>query len=192
MKRTLFLSVLVAGVALALAAGSYSALAGTDPLTDVAGVVTGQEDPDADPDADDADDDGDDADDDGDDADDDGDDADDDGDDVDANDPNDVGVLTSHGDGPNPDRGCATGSLDHAREVLAALLVEDHPGENEGIQNALDKMCHGDAVVTTSSPEAGGGDGGGSEDHPGDGNAFGRGHGQGKPEGVPTNGGDEE
>ena len=60
MKRTLILSVLVAGVALALAAGSYSALAGTDPLTDVAGVVMGQEDPEDDPDADDdeADDDG--------------------------------------------------------------------------------------------------------------------------------------
>ncbi len=45
MKRTLFLSGLVAVVALALAAGSYSALAGTDPVTAVAGVVTGQEDP---------------------------------------------------------------------------------------------------------------------------------------------------
>ncbi len=56
MKRTLFLSVLVAGVALALAAGSYSALAGTDPVTEVAGVVMGAEDPDDDPDADDADD----------------------------------------------------------------------------------------------------------------------------------------
>ncbi len=46
MKRTLFLCVLVAGVALALAAGSYSALAGSDPVTGVAGVVTGVEDPD--------------------------------------------------------------------------------------------------------------------------------------------------
>jgi hypothetical protein len=60
MKRTLFLSALVAGVALALAAGSYSALAGSDPVTDVAGVVTGVDDPDADPDADDVDDDDDD------------------------------------------------------------------------------------------------------------------------------------
>ena len=60
MKRTLILSMLVAGVALALAAGSYTALAGTDPLTDVAGVVMGQEHPDDDDDADedDADDDG--------------------------------------------------------------------------------------------------------------------------------------
>ncbi len=57
MKRTLFLSVLVAGVALALAAGSYAALAGTDPVTKVAGVVTGVDDPDDDPDADDVDDD---------------------------------------------------------------------------------------------------------------------------------------
>jgi len=48
MKRTLFLCVLVAGVALALAAGSYSALAGSDPVTGVAGVVTGVEDPDDD------------------------------------------------------------------------------------------------------------------------------------------------
>ncbi len=82
MKRTLFLSVLVAGVALALAAGSYSALAGTDPVTEVAGAVMGTEDPDdGDDDADDADeaDDDDDADDDADDvsvqADEDGDDA---------------------------------------------------------------------------------------------------------------------
>jgi len=60
MKRTLFLSVLVAVVALALAAGSYSALAGTDPVTEVAGVVTGQEDPeDDDVDADEDDEDGD-------------------------------------------------------------------------------------------------------------------------------------
>ena len=57
MKRTLFLSVLVAGVALALVAGSYAALAGTDPVTKVAGVVTGVDDPDDDPDADDVDDD---------------------------------------------------------------------------------------------------------------------------------------
>ncbi len=57
MRRTLFLSVLVAGVALALAAGSYSVLAGSDPVTEVAGVVTGVEDPDDDDDADDVDDD---------------------------------------------------------------------------------------------------------------------------------------
>ena len=57
MKRTLFLSVLVAGVALALVAGSYAALAGSDPVTKVAGVVTGVDDPDDDPDADDVDDD---------------------------------------------------------------------------------------------------------------------------------------
>ncbi len=60
MKRTLFLSVLVAGVALALAAGSYSVLAGSDPVTGVAGVVMGLEDPDDDDDADDVDDDDDD------------------------------------------------------------------------------------------------------------------------------------
>ncbi len=57
MKRTLFLSGLVAGVALALAAGSYSVLAGTDPATEVAGVVMGVEDPDDDDDVDEADDD---------------------------------------------------------------------------------------------------------------------------------------
>ena len=63
MKRTLFLSVLVALVALALAAGSYTALAGTDPVTEVAGVVTGQEYPDDDDvDADEDDEDGDDVD----------------------------------------------------------------------------------------------------------------------------------
>ena len=43
MKRTLFLTVFVAVVALALAAGSYTALAGADPVTEVVGVVTGQE-----------------------------------------------------------------------------------------------------------------------------------------------------
>ncbi len=58
MRRTLFLSVLVAVVALTLTAGSYTVLAGTDPVTEVAGVVTGSEDPDDDDDdADDADDD---------------------------------------------------------------------------------------------------------------------------------------
>ncbi len=53
MERTLFLSVLVAGVALALAAGSYSVLAGSGPVTDVAGAVMGLEGPDNDDDADD-------------------------------------------------------------------------------------------------------------------------------------------
>jgi hypothetical protein len=48
MKRTLFLCVLVAAVALALTAGSFTVLAGTGPITDVAGVVTGSEDPDDD------------------------------------------------------------------------------------------------------------------------------------------------
>jgi hypothetical protein len=48
MKRTLFLSGLVAVVALVLAAGSYSALAGSGPITDVAGAVMGLEDPDLD------------------------------------------------------------------------------------------------------------------------------------------------
>ena len=57
MKRTLFLSVLVAGVALAFAAGSYAVLAGSDPVTEVAGVVMGAEDPDDDDDTDDVDDD---------------------------------------------------------------------------------------------------------------------------------------
>ncbi len=105
----------------------------------------------------------------------------------------DVGVLGEHGDGPNPERGCATGSLDHAREVLEALLGEDHPGENEGIQNALEKMCHGAFASNGVGPSVSGdGDGGEGEDQPGNGNAFGRGHGQGKPEGVPTNGGGDE
>ncbi|MCH8920320.1 MAG: hypothetical protein IIA23_06375 [Chloroflexi bacterium] len=104
----------------------------------------------------------------------------------------DVGVL-SNGDGPNPDRGCANGSLEHAREVLEALLEREHPGENEGIRNALEKMCHGTFASNGAGPGvSGGGDGDESGDHPGNGNAFGRGHGQGKPEGVPTNGGDGE
>lgn len=46
MKRTLFLSALVAGVALALAAGSYSVLAGTDAVAGVASAVVGSDDPD--------------------------------------------------------------------------------------------------------------------------------------------------
>ena len=104
----------------------------------------------------------------------------------------DVGLL-SNGDGPNPDRGCANGSLDHAREVLEALLEREHPGENEGILNALEKMCHGAFASNGAGPSVSGdGDGGETGDHPGNGNAFGRGHGQGKPEGVPANGGDGE
>ena len=95
----------------------------------------------------------------------------------------DTADTASHdGQGPNPDRGCANGSLDHAREVLAALLERDHPGENEGIQNALDKMCHGFYVST--DPEASGDadDSGGEEStHSGNGHAFGHGHGHGKP-----------
>jgi hypothetical protein len=110
----------------------------------------------------------------------------------------DTADTASHdGDGPNPDRGCATGSLDHAREVLTALLERDHPGENEGIQNALDKMCHG--FYASTDPEASGdaddsggddadggdsdagGSGGDESTHPGNGHAFGRGHGHGKP-----------
>jgi len=93
----------------------------------------------------------------------------------------DTADTASHdGDGPNPDRGCATGSLDHAREVLTALLERDHPGENEGIQNALDKMCHGFLAETAegASEEATGE----SPSDPGNGHAFGRGHGHGKPE----------
>jgi hypothetical protein len=70
--------------------------------------------------------------------------------------------------------------------VLGALLGKEHPGENEGIQNALDKMCHGADGVGVSGDDVD------SEDHPGNGNAFGRGHGQGKPDGVPTNDGDDE
>ncbi|MDO8611941.1 MAG: hypothetical protein Q7R32_03840 [Dehalococcoidia bacterium] len=111
----------------------------------------------------------------------------------------DTADTASHdGDGPNPDRGCATGSLDHAREVLTALLERDHPGENEGIQNALDKMCHGIFYVSTDSEASGDADDSGGDDadggdsdaegsggdestHPGNGHAFGRGHGHGKP-----------
>ncbi len=106
----------------------------------------------------------------------------------------DIGLLShGDGDGPNADRGCATGSLVHALEVLGGLVGEDHPGENEGILNALEKMCHGAFALNGAGPTVSGdGDGGESEDHPGDGNAFGRGHGQGKPEGVPTNGGGDE
>ena len=109
--------------------------------------------------------------------------------DVDGDTDGDVGAL-SHGEGPNPDRGCATGSLDHARGVLEALLLADHPGENEGIRNALEKMCHGE-TAEVGTLDSGGGDGGDGEAHPGNGHAFGRGHGQGKPEGVPADG-DEE
>ena len=104
----------------------------------------------------------------------------------------DTADTASHdGDGPNPERGCANGSLDHAREVLMGLLERDHPGENEGIQNALDKMCHGfyvsDGTDGASGEEADGGDSdtedsdGDESTHPGNGHAFGRGHGHGKP-----------
>ena len=46
MKRTLFLSALVVGMALALAAGSYSVLAGSGPVAGVASAVVGSDDPD--------------------------------------------------------------------------------------------------------------------------------------------------
>lgn len=97
----------------------------------------------------------------------------------------------SHGVGPNVDRGCANGSVEHAREVLEALLEKDQPGESEGIQNALDKMCHGFFASEAGSLESGDGGGDDSEAHPGNGHAFGRSHGQGKPEGVPKDGGGE-
>ena len=97
----------------------------------------------------------------------------------------------SHGVGPNVDRGCANGSVEHAREVLEALLEKDQPGESEGIQNALDKMCHGFFASEAGSLESGDGGGDDSEAHPGNRHAFGRSHGQGKPEGVPKDGGGE-
>ena len=46
MKRTLFLSALVVGMALALAAGSYSVLAGSGPVAGVASAVVGSDNPD--------------------------------------------------------------------------------------------------------------------------------------------------
>src|SRR3990170_344738 len=103
---------------------------------------------------------------------------------VDGDTEGDTADTASHdGDGPNPDRGCATGSLDHARGVLMGLLERDHPGENEGIQNALDKMCHGffaEAAEGTSEDSDTEGSGGDESTHPGNGHAFGRGHGHGK------------
>jgi hypothetical protein len=176
-QRTLIFSLLVVSAAVALVVGAYSALADTGPVGSVASAVVGTEEADngetvhGDEDGDDGDDGDTDGDTDG--------DADGnaavEGDDVDAN-------------GPNPDRGCANGSLDHARDVLTILLERDHPGENKGIRNALEKMCHG-FFATAESVEAGGGDGtvGDGSTHPGKGHAFGRGHGDGKPEGAPTN-----
>ena len=183
MRRTLIFSLLIVGVAVALSISAYSALAGPGPVTSVAGAVIGADESDGGglvEDADDVDD--------VDDVDevDEVDDGDEDGDSGEGN-----TVVAAHGvDGsePNPDRGCANGSLDHAREVLTALLARDHPGENEGTQNALDKMCHG--FFASADPVELGGGGGADLDesaHPGNGNAFGRGHGQGKPEGVPAN-----
>jgi hypothetical protein len=60
MTRTLLLALAVLGVATFVAVGSYSALAGSDPVSDVAGAVIGQDAPDGEEDdavADDADDD---------------------------------------------------------------------------------------------------------------------------------------
>ncbi len=188
-------SLLVIAVAALLALGTISAFADSDPPDPPGDTVTvddGDTDGDSDGDTDGDDDDDEDADDAADDADDEADDVDDDDDDVDADVDGDVGPLNHDGDGPNPERGCATGSLDHALGVLGALLEKDHPGENEGILNALEKMCHGGVVLTTGSSGFGDGDGGDSGDHPGNGNAFGRGHGQGKPEGVPTSDGGDE
>ncbi len=177
MRRTLIFSLLIVGVAVALSISAYSALAGPGPVTSVAGaVISAGESDDGGlvEDADDVD------------ADDDVDDDDEDGDSGEGDTA--VAAQGVDGSGPNPERGCANGSLDHAREVLTALLARDHPGENEGIQNALEKMCHG-FYASTEPVELGGGEGTDLEEStaPGNGNAFGRGHGQGKPEGVPAN-----
>ena len=175
MRKTRLLPVLVLVIALGLAGGAYAALAANGSASHSANVVArqdGGEEPEVTAEAEDDEDDGQDG------------DVDDDAGEADRD-----GEADGDGNGPSPDRGCANGSLDHAREVLTALLAREHPGENKGIRNALDKMCHGFFASADAAQESDDGDQDG-EGKPRNGHAFGRGHGTGKPEGVPDSGGD--
>ncbi len=224
MRRILVLSLLVVGVAVALGIGSYTALAGGGPVTDVADAVIGADEPDDGDgtDTDDADDaDGED-------------DATNDveGDDVDAQDGDDGGeaegaeriagliagafedveedeVLTLH-----EEEGIGFGALFKLCALAAAMdttvaellttMDTDGDGEYEFGFGELRNSLTGDQpavlesgpknlgqLVSAAHHEENGGAGGVTTQGGGQGNAFGRDHGQGKPQGVPPDGGGE-
>lgn len=202
MRRTLILSLLVVGAAVALAMGSYSALAGAGPVSSVAGAVIGGDEPD------------------------DGDVLN--GDDVGGvvaqphgeGEPEMVGakviaeaigeefgvdaetVLEQHADD------VGFGALFHAYTIAAAsggtMEVEDvlAAAETDGFgtmfQDLRDEIAAltadggprnlGQLVSAAHHEDEDGGAGAGVEGG-GQGHAFGHGHGKGKPEGVPPDGG---
>ena len=120
MKRTLLLSLLVVGAAVALAIGSYSALAGAGPVTSVAGAVVGSGEPDDGVVLDDADDDDDDV-----DADDDADDGDDDGD----------GAQDDGGDGAegDDDDGDDEGDYGLGTQAVAQAIADEFGARQEDV-----------------------------------------------------------
>lgn len=224
MRRILVLSLLVVGVAVALGIGSYTALAGAGPVTDVGDAVIGADEPDdgEGTDTDDADDaDGED-------------DATNDveGDDVEAQDGDDGG----EGEGAERIAGLIAGALEDVEEdevltlheeegigfgalfklcalaaamdiTVAELLTTmgtDGDGEYEfrfgELRNSLtpdqqDALESGPKnlgqLVSAGHHEENGGAGGVTAQGGGQGNAFGRDHGQGKPQEVPPDGGGE-
>jgi hypothetical protein len=200
-KRTLLLLVLVVGAAVALA--------GAGPVTSVASTVVGTDEPDDGDVVGDADENGDDA-----DGDDDGDDVD--GDDADGDDEGDIGEGAQHIAQVIADEFGAT-----QEDVLALheqgigfgaifkLYLLAAAGENtvEAVQSAAEAdggFAFGKRFKEMADLESGPknlgqivsaahhGTDGDESTHPGNGHAFGRGHGHGKPEGVPTNGDGED
>jgi hypothetical protein len=182
---------LVVGAAVALAIGSYSALAGAGPVTSVAGAVIGADGPDDGDVVEDADDDVDDVDAEGEDGDNgEGDvDGDPDGDTSGDPDGDAGGDVEAGNDNGGQDNGPGTGHVacsaatEHARLVLQGLLAAGKPvGNAIAVVGACGTGAGGQA-------EAAGGDG---STHPGKGHAFGRGHDHGEPEGVSANGDSED
>ena len=169
MRRTLLLSLLVVGAAVALVIGSYSALAGAGPVTSVAGAVIGADGPGGNAQGVD------------------GDNGDGDiNDDLDRDADGDVEAVNGNGgqgNGPGTGHEACFAATEHARSVLQGLLAAGKPV--------------GDAIAAVEACGTGAGDqaeaaGGDGSTHPGNGHAFGRGHGHGKPDGVPTNGDSED
>ena len=103
MRRTLLFSLLVVGTAAALVIGSYSALAGTGPVTSVAHAITGTDEPD------------------------DGDVVDDDGDEVDGED-DDGAVDTDDADGDDND-----GDIGEGGQHIAQLIADEFTASQEDV-----------------------------------------------------------
>jgi hypothetical protein len=84
------------------------------------------------------------------------------------------------GNGPGTGHAACFAATEHARSVLQGLLAAGKPV--------------GHAIAAVEACGTGGGDGidGDGSTHPGNGHAFGRGHSDGKPDGVPANGDSED